>query len=430
MRNVSTACVLVFLAAGCTSTPPGECPDGFTMNDAGLCLEAADTAADTGAGDTAETDSGGDDSTDTDTDSGQETGADTADTGDTDTGDTGDTGTEHEYTVCNDGVAPYDDLQDAVDDADDGDVIYVCPGTWERIELDRADIRIVGDDPETTIIDGDRKTAIYAVDSTLALEGLTLTGGAEGTSDETNAGALFLGYSTFTGSDLVIRDCTTTLVGFAVEEKETDSVWEDVRFEDNVMNNAFISVNNGTVFMRHVVVTGTQPTANGYGGNALYIEGTSFEISNVLIYGNKGGGGVDIVDLRQVTGDGWFYNSVIYDNETTGEAVVAGGSTTLLENLIVSDNAEGAGVATYSGAVVQYTDAYGNKSNFTNDATSQPNNLSSNPRFTDAPAGDFTLDPGFSPAIDQGNPLAGYNDIDGTRNDLGIFGGPSGDWVP
>lgn len=89
-----------------------------------------------------------------------------------------------------------------------------------------------------------------------------------------------------------------------------------------------------------------------------------------------------------------------------------------MENCIASENAAANGVATYSGAVGQHTDAYGNKANFTSDASSQP----------DPDAGDFALDPGFSPAIDQGNPLSGYNDVDGSRNDMGAFGGPAGSW--
>ena len=55
-------------------------------------------------------------------------------------------------------------------------------------------------------------------------------------------------------------------------------------------------------------------------------------------------------------------------------------------------------------------------------------NLSADPRFADADGGDYTLLDGFSPCIDAGNPLSGYNDADGTRNDMGAYGGPAGVW--
>lgn len=42
--------------------------------------------------------------------------------------------------------------------------------------------------------------------------------------------------------------------------------------------------------------------------------------------------------------------------------------------------------------------------------------------FVDYPNEDYNLIPG-SPAIDTGHPGAGYNDLDGSRNDMGIYGG-------
>jgi len=44
------------------------------------------------------------------------------------------------------------------------------------------------------------------------------------------------------------------------------------------------------------------------------------------------------------------------------------------------------------------------------------------PKFTDSANGDFTL-ASDSPAINAGPPDAQYNDLDGTRNDIGMFGG-------
>lgn len=47
------------------------------------------------------------------------------------------------------------------------------------------------------------------------------------------------------------------------------------------------------------------------------------------------------------------------------------------------------------------------------------------PAFVDAPT-DFHL-AASSPAIDAGNPDSSDDDVDGTRNDLGAYGGPEGE---
>jgi hypothetical protein len=49
-------------------------------------------------------------------------------------------------------------------------------------------------------------------------------------------------------------------------------------------------------------------------------------------------------------------------------------------------------------------------------------NLNTDPKFTNSSAGDFTLKPD-SPCIDAGPTDPQYNDRDGSRNDIGMFGG-------
>ena len=50
------------------------------------------------------------------------------------------------------------------------------------------------------------------------------------------------------------------------------------------------------------------------------------------------------------------------------------------------------------------------------------------PVFVNAANGDFHLRPGFSAAIDVGDPDPVFDDVDGSRNDIGAYGGPGGAW--
>ena len=53
-------------------------------------------------------------------------------------------------------------------------------------------------------------------------------------------------------------------------------------------------------------------------------------------------------------------------------------------------------------------------------------NVLGDPKFFNSPR-NFYLNMD-SPCINAGNPKFSFNDIDGTRNDIGAFGGPEGDW--
>lgn len=56
-------------------------------------------------------------------------------------------------------------------------------------------------------------------------------------------------------------------------------------------------------------------------------------------------------------------------------------------------------------------------------------NLAEDPLFVAAGRDDYRLAAG-SPCLDAGDPDDVYRDVDATRNDIGAFGGPAGDWLP
>ncbi len=81
--------------------------------------------------------------------------------------------------------------------------------------------------------------------------------------------------------------------------------------------------------------------------------------------------------------------------------------------------------------IIDYNTVYNNEVNFANVYSPElgTHNLSADPRLVAAAQEDYRLQ-STSPSINAGDPAVIYNDTDGTRNDMGVFGGPLGSVAP
>ncbi len=83
-------------------------------------------------------------------------------------------------TVDDDGPADFNNIQDAINDANYGDTIYVAEGTYvENITLKNG-VALIGQDPNNTIIDGNDNGSVVIsedYDPNTILEGFTITKG-------------------------------------------------------------------------------------------------------------------------------------------------------------------------------------------------------------------------------------------------------------
>jgi hypothetical protein len=81
--------------------------------------------------------------------------------------------------------------------------------------------------------------------------------------------------------------------------------------------------------------------------------------------------------------------------------------------------------ATGSNVTVQYSDFWQNTANTCGGANpvGANGNVSADPKFVSAAAHDYQLGTG-SACLDAGSTSAANNDIDGSRNDCGAWGGP------
>jgi len=169
------------------------------------------------------------------------------------------------------------------------------------------------------------------------------------------------------------------------------------------------------------------------------------QIKNSIVHDVTGGNYHYVYGIRvENSTDVELVNNIIYDVDKTYYYGTAYGlhftSCTNLDvrNLIISHVHKGEGGtggyyqtaygvyqsdSTYS---FEYCDVYDCQNGNYSGVTAGMGCISANPQYV-SPGNDFHLQSG-SPCIDAGDPDPSYNDTDTTRNDMGCYGGPDGDW--
>jgi predicted outer membrane repeat protein len=160
-------------------------------------------------------------------------------------------------------------------------------------------------------------------------------------------------------------------------------------------------------------------------------------VRNNVFYANvanadpdTGEGGTGAVRLRN--GRSTVHNNVFADNfGGPGTAHLSGARMDVRGNIFLAGMGQAvtAEPSEAGPTVIEYNDAFppGGSEPYAGEATIGAGNLQVDPVFIDGAPRGFRLGLG-SPCIDAGDPAASYFDDDGSRNDLGAFGGPRGSW--
>ena len=430
-------------------------------------VKIVDSVGDTGWPDTGDSsvidsDTGGGDTGDTDGETG-----DTADTGEDSGEDTGeDTGVEiiPDLVVDCRGSGDFTEIQPAIDASVSGDVIGVKRCVYEeRLDYLGKTITVYG-------IDGSDVTILDA--------------GGEGTALNVETGegfgTRFAGFTITNGYD--------ELNGAAVEVAMSNLEMEDVQITANLDGESMIESLGGWVDLKNVTITGNDVN---HTGQAILADGGSLTAEDLVLDCDNGVAGIyahlslllDRVTITCAEGYGiqnyhgeiWMQRSTVtggihglytYDEAGTEEdpddpdekmyiynSAIGGGSTGVMalfqDVRIVNSVLWGAdsalsmtacNTASYVTNSVLMNAACGITGDqrltasynayWNNDAdgcgiTVTPT-VSEDPGFVAFPE-DLSLET-FSPLINAGDPSRGSEDVDGSRNDIGVFGGPWGEY--
>ncbi|MDP3790723.1 MAG: glucoamylase family protein [Candidatus Omnitrophota bacterium] len=164
----------------------------------------------------------------------------------------------------------------------------------------------------------------------------------------------------------------------------------------------------------------------------VYLKYSEGEVQNNTIVGNcadwLSGGGVSCLSSIILVS-----NNIIHRNTESlqgGAGIyIYGGAVTAANNVVTENNGIGIGCAGNFTAVLMYNNLYGNSNDYSGSVPGT-GSISASSLFVasdtdgDPSNDDYHLQPG-SPCINAGDPAIAYNDKDGTRNDMGVYGGPN-----
>lgn len=312
----------------------------------------------------------------------------------------------------------YATIGEAITRASRGDRIIVDAGFYaEKITINK-NLQLIGANAEETIISigqGDAITISAGLDTTTVIEGFTII--AKG-----GAGILITAEASAT-----IRNCTISGCQYGLAMTNSASIIRRNVFSENKQGAMSATDDQGSVITNNILQGNASPIVWFQNTSVNSASVTTLFANNLLKGSSAGSSGYYSVILCSGASP-TIANNIIVDNTELRGIEIANASTTASPQItsnIITGNGYGIFMQNQqSTPVITYNDVFNNPyADYYQFAKDDIGGISADPLFTNSRKEDYTLQ-AESPCIDTGRPGAASNDPNGTRNDMGIYGGP------
>jgi len=330
---------------------------------------------------------------------------------------------------------PFDSIQEGIDAAASGDTVQVAAGTYnETITLNKSGITLQGDNKASIIKGGKEFPVIYCEningDETV-VTGFEISGSYHGIQcvGSTNNLRIVDNRIYATGIDILLENVANAtikenLLG-GIQLYESRATIEDNRFSNcwdgciKVFSHSDVRIIKNSIIRMYgwddaaginVLDSNAEIWNNSIveceGG--IYAKNSNVSIFNNVFSGNRGtlraGEGTDmyIENSNLIAKNNIIYESDRLRKEAQSAVYFTGSGTQDFSYNILYNNY----TATDTKGIIL-----------------GPGNIFEDPLFADSYRHNYNLLL-ESPSIDAGDPNPGFNDLDGSRNDMGIHGGP------
>jgi parallel beta-helix repeat protein len=350
---------------------------------------------------------------------------------------------------------PFNAIMKAMDSALPGDTIFVSGGNYFESIIMKEGISLIGSGASVTnlFVSEDEIAVVFNNVENSELSGFAIKG------DEDHYGVIPL--LTIENSSPIIKKNKFEVAlynDFGINCWNSDAV-----IENNYLKGVGIDVSGSNPLIKNNVINSSMFNAISISdGSAAIISGNTIEgsygsavvgisrskplLKNNIIYANDGGFGIFLSDADSVK----IYNNIVKDMSNSGTGIrlmtssnievvnntfvmhgtgieESSGNSSIFNNIVINSN--NFGLQPSSSSNYDYNDVWNNFINY-NGIDPGINDISSDPLFMDTAKGDYRLSLN-SPCRNAGNPGIEHNDIDGSRNDIGAYGGPYADssWI-